>query len=157
VRFFPAAAKAGARFIEGFEVCKVDFETLDGQKRAVGVSGVWTERNSEKKKEIRVKAKKVIVCAGTLNSPLLLMRSGIKNKNVGKNFHVHPATMLGAQFDEVVNPWEGMPSTCSSRNSLCSTLSQCILSLHVCISRLHPHRGMHFSRKSRHSRSRLQD
>lgn len=105
--FFPAAARAGAKFMEGFDVRQIEFETTDGKTRAVGVKGVWTQKNSEKKKETTVKARKVIVCAGTLNSPLLLMRSGLKNTHIGRNLHVHPAVSLGARFDETVNPWEG--------------------------------------------------
>lgn len=108
VCFFPAAAKAGAKFIQGFDVAHVDFEAIDGKKTAVGVTGFWTEMNTEKKREIVVKAKRVIVCAGTLNSPLLLLRSGLTNPNIGKNLHLHPATLVGARFDEPTNPWEGM-------------------------------------------------
>jgi GMC oxidoreductase len=107
VCFFPAAAKAGARFIQGFDVREIDFEEIDGKKIAVGVKGLWKERDREKTREIRVRAKKVIVCAGTLNSPLLLMRSGLKNPNIGRHLHLHPATLLGARFDEPINPWEG--------------------------------------------------
>ena len=107
VCFFPAAAKAGARFIQGFDVRHVDFETIDGQKTAVGVRGLWTEKGAEKKREVTVKAKTVVVCAGTLNSPLLLLRSGLTNPNIGRNLHLHPAILVGARFDEATNPWEG--------------------------------------------------
>lgn len=108
VCFFPAAARSGARFIQGFDVRQIEFEHIDGKKSAVGVKGFWTERNTERKREIRVKAKRVIVCAGTLNSPLLLRRSGLNNPNIGRNLHLHPAALVGARFDEVTNPWEGM-------------------------------------------------
>lgn len=108
VCFFPAAAKAGARFVERFDVRHIVFEERNGEKIAVGVKGQWTEKGTEeKKKEIMIQAKRIIVCAGTLNSPLLLKRSGLKNPNIGRNLHLHPATILGARFDEVTNPWEG--------------------------------------------------
>jgi GMC oxidoreductase len=116
VSFFPAAAKAGAKFIQGFDVRHVNFEQIDGKKTAVGVTGLWSEPETEQggeqkqKREITVKAKKVIVCAGTLNSPLLLKRSGLTNPNIGRNLHLHPATIVCARFDERVNPWEGMMS-----------------------------------------------
>lgn len=108
VCFFPAAAKAGAKFIQGFDVRQIQFDEIDGKKIAVGVNGLWTEKGGEKKRNITVKAKKVVICAGTLNSPLLLMRSGLKNPNIGRNLHIHPATIICARFEETVNPWEGM-------------------------------------------------
>ncbi|ERF70005.1 hypothetical protein EPUS_03557 [Endocarpon pusillum Z07020] len=108
VCFFPAAAKAGAKFIQGFDVRQVHFHESDGKKIAVGVNGLWTQKGGEKKLKITVKAKKVVICAGTLNSPLLLMRSGLKNPNIGRNLHLHPATIVCARFEETVNPWEGM-------------------------------------------------
>ena len=114
VCFFPAAARAGAKFIQGFDVRKIEFEQVDGKKKAMGIVGIWSQRNTDFTREIRVKAKRVMVCAGTLNSPLLLLRSGLTNPNIGKNLHVHPATLVGARFDEVVNPWEGQYQTAIS-------------------------------------------
>jgi len=107
VCFFPAAAKAGAKFVEGFDARQIEFEDLGGKKTAVGIKGFWADQSTEKQREITVKAKKVIVCAGTLHSPLLLKRSGLTNPNIGRNLHLHPVTFLGARFDEVTNPWEG--------------------------------------------------
>lgn len=120
VCFFPAAAKSGAKFVQGFDVRQIEFEEICGKKTAVGVTGSWAQERTEKKREIRVKAKKVIVCAGTLNSPLLLMRSGLRNPNIGRNLHLHPATLVGARFDETINPWEGKhtnPPLLSSHSS----------------------------------------
>lgn len=110
VCFFPAAARAGAKFVEGLDVRHIEFEDVNGKKTAVGVKGLWSEKGTEKKQEIMVKARKVIVCAGTLHSPLLLKRSGLTNPNIGRNLHLHPATLVCARFDEAVNPWEGMNS-----------------------------------------------
>ena len=107
VALFPAAAKAGAKFIQGFDVRKVEFEEKNGQKKASGVIGNWTGKDPEQSREIRIKTKRVIVCGGTFNSPLILLRSGLKNPHLGKNLHVHPASFCVAKFDEVTNPWEG--------------------------------------------------
>lgn len=83
--WLPAAAESGAEFMEGFKVEKVVFG--DDGVTATGVEGEWLSRgpggdvNSPKeertRRRIRVKAKRVIVSAGTLMSPLVLMRSGI--------------------------------------------------------------------------------
>ncbi|KAK7750997.1 hypothetical protein SLS62_007130 [Diatrype stigma] len=89
VSWLPAAAKAGAQFIEGFDVSKILFEEGSGRnKQATGVLGTWTSRDAHgnvhdsaggrTKRLVQIKAKKVIVACGTLNSPTLLMRSGLK-------------------------------------------------------------------------------
>lgn len=96
--FLPDAARAGARFVEGFMTDKVLFEDQAGKRVAVGVKGLWKSRDGHLGKEgaekytreVTIKAKKVIVSCGTLNSPLLLLRSGLKNPQIGQNFHLHP-------------------------------------------------------------------
>lgn len=96
--FLTDAAKAGAIFMEGFHAEKVLFETVKGNKVAVGVEGTWTSRDAHLgtsgtgavKRKVVIKAKKVVISAGSLNSPLILMRSGIKNRHVGANLHLHP-------------------------------------------------------------------
>jgi len=49
----------------------------------------------------------VIVSAGTMQSPLVLLRSGLKNKQIGHNLYLHPVCMIGAFYKEEVRPWEG--------------------------------------------------
>ncbi|KAI8966137.1 long-chain fatty alcohol dehydrogenase [Daldinia sp. FL1419] len=116
VGWLPAAAKAGARGIEGFEVTEILFEDKDGSKSAVGIVGEWTPRDKNgnfdnksavQKKQVRVKAKKVIVAGGTLNSPLILLRSGLKNPNIGKHLYLHPLNGMSVVFNEDIRGWEG--------------------------------------------------
>lgn len=98
VSFLPDAARAGAQFIEGFEAERVLFENIQGKRTAVGVKGLWRSRDinggvSGDDKTIRsviIKAKCVIVSCGTLQSPLLLLRSGLTNPQIGRNLHLHP-------------------------------------------------------------------
>jgi choline dehydrogenase-like flavoprotein len=85
VTWLPDAARAGAKFIEGFKVARVLF---DGKKKAIGVEGTWTSRNTHGHidgplsdrtvRKVIVKAKKVIIASGTLWSPIVLMNSGLK-------------------------------------------------------------------------------
>lgn len=96
--FLPDAEKAGAKFIEGFDAEKIIFENVKGKKVATGVKGLWKSRDSNggvsgldrTTREIIIKAKRVIVSCGTLQSPLLLLRSGLKNPQIGRNLHLHP-------------------------------------------------------------------
>lgn len=98
VSWLPDAANAGAKFMEGFEADKVVFEVIDGKKTVAGVEGTWTSRDemggvSSSKRTIRkvmIKAKRIVVSCGTLHSPLLLLRSGLMNPNIGRNLYCHP-------------------------------------------------------------------
>ena len=100
VSFLPDAAKAGAHFIEGFEAEKVLFEDVEGKKTAVGLKGLWHSRDSNRgvsgsdktTRSVVIKAKRVIVSCGTLQSPLLLLRSGLTNPQIGRNLHLHPGS-----------------------------------------------------------------
>ncbi len=117
VSFLPDAQRAGAQFMEGLQVETVLFENINGKKTAVGVKGSWKSRDSfggikchdRTTHEIIIKAKRVIVSAGSLESPLLLLRSGLKNPQIGRNLYLHPTTMIYASFpdQEPIKPWEG--------------------------------------------------
>ncbi|KAF2087050.1 long-chain fatty alcohol dehydrogenase [Saccharata proteae CBS 121410] len=114
VSFLPDAARAGAKFIEGLDVRKVLFEKRQGKKAAVGVRGVWRSRDTNggvsgasTTRQVIIRAKRVVVACGTMQSPLLLLRSGLRNPNIGRHLHLHPVSLLGAVYPSRVNPWEG--------------------------------------------------
>lgn len=103
VSFLPDAAKAGAKFIEGFEADEILFDHTTGNKVATGVKGRWRSRDGKGgvsedgfMREVVIEAKRVIVSAGTLQSPLLLLRSGLTNPQIGKNLHLHPGLLFTA-------------------------------------------------------------
>ncbi|KAI0105881.1 long-chain fatty alcohol dehydrogenase [Daldinia grandis] len=115
VSWLPAAAKAGAQFVEGFEVSKILWDDAHGPKKAVGVVGTWTPRDADgnlqttktkTKKQVYIRAKKVILSGGSLNTPLILLRSGLKNTHIGKNLYVHPCAVALSVFKEEVRGWE---------------------------------------------------
>lgn len=98
------AANAGTVFMEGFRAERVLFK--DG-KVACGVVGTWTSRDTHlgitggeeaTKRNVVIKAKTVIVSCGSLHSPLLLLRSGLKNSQIGRNLHLHPGKETSKVF-----------------------------------------------------------
>lgn len=115
VSFLPDAARAGAKFIEGLEIKKILFEEKKGKTTAVGVRGTWVSRDEHGgvagaptvRRDVIIRAKRVVVSGGTMQSPLLLLRSGLKNPNIGRNLHLHPVSFVGAVHKERTNPWEG--------------------------------------------------
>ncbi|KAG5967608.1 hypothetical protein E4U56_000703, partial [Claviceps arundinis] len=84
--WLPAAGEAGAEFMEGFAVERVVFGE-DG-KTAIGVEGLWTGRGEggtlhgkmeeRTQRRVFVRAKRVILAAGSMWSPVLLAKSGVK-------------------------------------------------------------------------------
>ncbi|KAI9372621.1 hypothetical protein BJX61DRAFT_434678 [Aspergillus egyptiacus] len=113
--FLVDAANANATFIEGFDVERVLFSKKKAGKVASGVLGTWVSRDAHfgvsgvgaVKRRVIIRAKKVVVSCGSLHSPLLLLRSGIKNPNIGRNLYLHPVAIATAVFDEDIRPWEG--------------------------------------------------
>ncbi len=60
---------------------------------------------------LHVKAKAVVVAAGALHTPALLLRSGLGNAHIGENLHLHPTTVIFSRFDEPIKGWHGAPMT----------------------------------------------
>jgi choline dehydrogenase-like flavoprotein len=91
------AAARGARIVVNAHVRCVILEN----RRAIGVE-VHVHRH-----RLIVNAKTVVVAAGSIHSPALLLRSGIELPALGKNLALHPATAVFAEMDEDVRPWTG--------------------------------------------------
>ncbi|HEX5929882.1 MAG TPA: GMC family oxidoreductase N-terminal domain-containing protein [Solirubrobacterales bacterium] len=104
VSYLPRAVAAGARVRAGVAVDRVLVE--DG--RAVGVRGT-AAGNGSRPRSFTVRARRAVVAAGgALGTPELLQRSGLGNKQVGRNLHIHPACWVGARYAEEVRGWEGV-------------------------------------------------
>ncbi|MBD0338560.1 MAG: GMC family oxidoreductase [Thermoleophilia bacterium] len=56
---------------------------------------------------VTVRAQKVVVACGAIHTPALLRRSGLGNRWVGRNLHLHPVAGALGFFDEEIRPWEG--------------------------------------------------
>jgi choline dehydrogenase-like flavoprotein len=108
VSYVPKALAAGASL---FTRCRVD-RILVADGTAFGVIASCldaTDRASGR--QVRVLADRVVVAAGALLTPALLERSGVPDPSGGRgrNLHIHPATRVGALFDEEVRGWEEVP------------------------------------------------
>lgn len=107
VTYLQDAYDAGASILVDTTVDRVLVE--DG--RAAGVVGAWTDRATGRTAAVTVRAPRVVVAAGSLESPAVLLRSGIGGPAVGKNLHLHPTTGALAIFGEDVKGWWGAPHT----------------------------------------------
>lgn len=60
---------------------------------------------------VRIRAPIVVVAAGSLHTPAILMRSGLGNAHIGANLHLHPVTVTYGLYDEPIRGWQGAPMT----------------------------------------------
>lgn len=91
----PRFLKAGGRLLTQARVSRL---YVSGKKAASAHSRLTD-----------IQFKHVFVCAGAIQTPLLLRRSGLK-KNIGNNLRMHPAVRVVAEFDHDINdPREGVP------------------------------------------------
>lgn len=102
------------------EVLKVLFEDKGDTRQAVGVEvsmrspaladGVIADPNGFRACEGEravIRAKTVILSAGALGSPVILLRSGIANDQVGRGVILHPSMPIIGEFDRPINALEG--------------------------------------------------
>lgn len=100
------AFDAGARILVRAHVDRVLHD--GGQVRGAVVT---VTRRDGAQVNVTVKAKVVVVSAGTVHTPAILLRSGLTNANVGANLFLHPTTVTTGIFDERIEPWRGAPLT----------------------------------------------
>lgn len=77
------------------------------------VTGVYAEvtREDGTRFDLRITAPLVVTAAGALETPALLMRTGIEHAQLGHNLFLHPTSAVGAEYEEPVRGWIGAPQT----------------------------------------------
>ena len=98
--FVPRFLRAGGRLVA---------DTRAFRLRQAGA--IWSvEAEHRTVGRIRITAENVFLCAGAVQSPALLRRSGI-TRNIGNSLQVHPTMKIVARFSDAVNaPDMGVPA-----------------------------------------------
>jgi choline dehydrogenase-like flavoprotein len=96
------AADAGARFVVD---CRVE-RVLSRGGRAAGVEAVVEHADGERT-ALTVRAPVVVVAGGGLESPALLLRSGLGGRAVGRHLRVHPAWFVSGVYPDRLDAWSG--------------------------------------------------
>ncbi|HEY6639072.1 MAG TPA: GMC family oxidoreductase, partial [Solirubrobacterales bacterium] len=94
----------GARFLTFTRATRV---LIEGG-RAAGVEAVW-ETPDGRGAKVTVRAPRVVVACGSLESPALLKRSGIGGPAVGQNLRLHPSSVVGGAYGDDQRGWWGAP------------------------------------------------
>ena len=103
--YLPAAEQHGTEIYTCAEVDRV----ITQGARAIGVEGnIIDPRGYLKLARFKVRAKTVVLAAGTMQTPVLLQRSGINpGGKVGATMFCHIGGGMVGIMDEVVDPWVG--------------------------------------------------
>ncbi|HEX8327916.1 MAG TPA: FAD-dependent oxidoreductase [Hymenobacter sp.] len=96
------AFEHGARILAD---TKVDRVTI-ANGRVTGAEAVHTTEDGHRV-NIIVRAKRVVVAGGAIQTPALLLRSGLKHPHLGRHLHLHPTVVVGARYPHPMNSWHG--------------------------------------------------
>lgn len=102
--FLLDADEAGAQFVVN---CRADRVTAEAG-RATGVEATWTGPDG-RTAAVRVRAPQVVIAGGALESPALLLRSGLGGPAVGRHLKLHPGGAISAVYAEDQKAWWGPP------------------------------------------------
>lgn len=100
VTYLKEAAQNGAKMVCE---CEVDRIVRDERGNVVGVDVTIGNGGSEgadkgSSRKMRITSSIVVVSAGSLNTPVILLRSGFQNKHIGQHLHVHPVVIAMGVF-----------------------------------------------------------
>lgn len=106
VSYIPRATSFGAQVRANHQVERV---VMRG-KRAIGVKGYIVREDGRCGAPFLVRAKRVVLAAGAIQTPALLLRSGVRSPSgrIGRDLTLHPNAVVVAIFDETVEGWKGV-------------------------------------------------
>ncbi len=105
VTYLLDALRGGAKL---FALTRADrVETIHGR-----VSGVRaTYREGDTRRHVHVRARAVVVAAGAIETPAILLRSEVRHPGVGRGLRLDPTTALAGEFPHPVRTWVGPHQT----------------------------------------------
>ncbi len=97
--FLPQAVAHGARIVTSVQVHRLE----RSRGRVTAVTGT-TDGGGR----VRIEADRaVVVAAGAIGTPLLLLRSGLRQGPVGDRLQCHPGLAVAGRFADPVRSWQG--------------------------------------------------
>jgi choline dehydrogenase-like flavoprotein len=106
ITYVPKAVAAGARVYANCRAEKI--LVRGGEVRGVRASFVDPTRDDKMVHSMKVSCRAVVVACGTLITPQLLMKSGVRNRHIGRHLQIHPAGRVCAIMKEKVEGWKGV-------------------------------------------------
>jgi choline dehydrogenase-like flavoprotein len=112
VTYLPDAVQKGATVVARCRVDKLRVEA--GRVAAAECTALGEDGYAETQKKLTVKANRFVISAGSINSPALLMRSGLGGGMVGKRTFLHPVVGVGGIWKDPIEPFYGAPQSVAS-------------------------------------------
>ncbi len=108
----PRAERNGVEVVTRCEALRLGEKTISARVHAKP-AGAKGEPSSWEPGEYEIDAKVIVVCAGAVHSPALLMRSGMARKlpRLGHGFTCHPAIIMVAEHDRTITNFVGHPKS----------------------------------------------
>lgn len=100
--YLRTAATHGARLLPDTRAERVT--TAAG--RATGAAAVHRTADGRLVR-ITVRAERVVVAGGAIQTPALLLRSGLRHPHLGRHLHLHPTVVVGAHYPQPMHSWYG--------------------------------------------------
>src|SRR5207249_1333926 len=101
VTYLPDAYRAGARFLFDTKADSVNIE--GGEVRSVEA----TYREDGRTIPVHVRARTVVAAGSAIQTPALLLRSGIRSPGLGRGLRLDPTTALFGEFPSPIRVWCG--------------------------------------------------
>lgn len=107
--YLARAHHKGARLLVDTEVSRIVVDA--GEAR--GIEAVQRAADGTTRR-VTIRAARVVVSAGSIHTPALLIRSGLRHEHIGRHLHIHPAGGIPARYPDPVRAWSGsmMPLAC---------------------------------------------
>jgi len=112
--YLPDAVAAGAEVYANCRVRKIEWS---GRRATAAVAQVLDAQSLEETgRTVRVEPRVLVISGGALNSPALLLRSGIPGPAIGKYTWLHPVVAMGAFYQDPVEGFYGAPQSVASHH-----------------------------------------
>jgi choline dehydrogenase-like flavoprotein len=112
VTYIPDAVAKGASVVSR---CRVDKLKVSADRiTAIECSEIGEDGYSTTGRELTIEADRVILSAGAIGTPGILIRSGLGGGMVGRRTFLHPVVGVASRFKELVNPFYGAPQSVAS-------------------------------------------
>ena len=100
--YLATAAAHGARLLPNTRVERVTVAA----GRATGAEALHTTANGQLVR-VTVQAGRVVAAGGAVQTPALLLRSGLRHPHLGQHLHLHPTVVVAAKYPWPMHSWHG--------------------------------------------------
>ncbi|EGC28895.1 hypothetical protein DICPUDRAFT_159608 [Dictyostelium purpureum] len=114
VTYLEDCCSNGGQIITNCQAEQITYTDSPQGQTVHGVIGFVTTPDGVKFR-VFIKTHIVVCAAGAIHTPALLLKSSIKNSNIGNNLYLHPAIPVIAGHDEIIDLYKGPPMTIIGR------------------------------------------